>query len=261
MRGKVSIFLIVSLVVSLCALTTLAQAEEKKPQLFVVWEYEVKPSMIEEFEAIVKEMVNQAYLSTYSYPWYIYSTDDFYYYSIQPLENYSDYKENLNAWKKVMKIMASDEKTKAMLNRFGDTYEYMKPWLVYHKPDLSYIPENPRLKPEEEGFIRIYFFYIKGGREQKFEEVCREWVSLYKKYKIKERCNVFVGDIGTDTPFYVLTLSGKSAADFYINNPKTFEISGEESIKLWKKEVALARKRELKNSWYRSGLSYIPKDK
>jgi len=57
MKGK-SLVSLLGLVFCLCILSTLAQAEEQKPQLFVVWEYEVKPSMIGGFEAIVKELVN-----------------------------------------------------------------------------------------------------------------------------------------------------------------------------------------------------------
>lgn len=55
MKGKGSNSLMLSLVISFWVLTTLAQAEQYKAQLFFVEEVAVKPSMIDKYETHTKE--------------------------------------------------------------------------------------------------------------------------------------------------------------------------------------------------------------
>jgi len=72
-------------------------------------------------------------------------------------------------------------------------------------------------------------------------------VDLYKSKNISNGWNTFIGDIGTDMPFYFWTASGKSAADFWSQGEKETKILGEEEVmKLEQKDMALYRKYESK---------------
>jgi len=261
MKGKVSIFLMVSLVVSLCALTTLAQSEEQKAQLYFVEEVVVKPSMIDKYEELTKEALDLWTKYGSPFLFYAFVTDDFHYYFVWPIENYASLDSLFKAigdW--VVKM--GDENWQALMKSGEGTYGYMKWSIVRHKPDLSYSPEKPRLKPEEANFIYIGLCYVKPGKDKEFDEAFKKWVDLYKNNNITDGFDTFAGDIGTEMPFYFWTFRAKSASDFWIHSKVRNKKIGEEKVRtLHHKTVALFRKIEFKTGRFRPGFSYIPKEK
>jgi hypothetical protein len=260
MRSKISIVLIVGFVVSLCALTTLAQEEEQKDQLLFVNEFTVKPSMAEEFEACLKERV--AFGTQHKHPYSVmtYSLNDFHYNLVWSLENYAD----ITSWDKAveeLKEKVGEEQWQALNKRMVNSYEYYNSSMIYLVPELSYTPENPRLKPEEGNFIFWDIYYIHPGKATEFEEIIKKFMSIFKDKKMTEGINVLVGDIGTDNPVYAFSGSAKDEADFYVHNDKMWELLGEEGEMLFEKMLPLVRKNEVKQGWFRPELSYMPKEK
>ncbi len=256
MKGKISIFLMVSLVVSFCALTTLAQAEEQEAQLFIFWDVVVKPSKVVEFEKAVKE--ENALYSKYKfpYPWSVASTDDFHYYLSIPVDNFATIDKIYKAFENIGN--EAGEEYQAMVKRFIGTYEYyhMAMWSLNH--ELSYTPENPRLKGEEVKNIYYTYLYFKPGMEKETEEISKKWKALYKSKNISDRFYLWVGDIGTDMPVYCVVGGGKSAADFFSQAEKNDKLLGEEAMALWEKTLKLCRKIEQKTGRPRPDLSLIP---
>jgi hypothetical protein len=149
----------------------------------------------------------------------------------------------------------------ALMRSYHPTYEYSKYVLFRHKPDLSYKPEKPRLKPEEANFMIWTYCYVQPGKEREFEEICKDLVALYKRNNIPEEIHGYAGDIGTDMPLYLWTGRAKSAIDFYSQDEKEQEIFGKEHSMLWNKALSTLRKFEFKTGWFRPDLSYIPKEK
>ena len=260
MKGKISVFLMVGLVVSLSALTILAQAEEQETQLFEVDEYAVMPSMVEEFETCIKEFVALCTQHKYPYSWMASSIDDFHYILVWPVKNYAD----LDNWSKATSELAKKvgkEQWQALLKRFLSSYEYIHESMYYLIPERSYTPENPRLKPEEINFIRWGFYYIRPAKEEAFAENDKDWVALHKKKNIPDGWDIYEGGIGTDRPVVVIASWGKDAVDYFSQSAKNEKILGEEAKALSKKENALLRKYESRTGRPRPDLSYIPKEK
>jgi hypothetical protein len=260
MRSKISVFLIVGFVVSLCALTTLAQTEEKKDQLLFVNEFTVKPSMAEEFEAFSKEFAALCTQHKYPYSWQVYSMNDFHYNIVYPLEDYAD----ITSWDKAtndLEEKVGKEKWKALWKRVVNCYEYFNSSMIYLIPELSYTPENPRLKPGEGNFYFWDIYYIHPGKAGEFEEIIKEMISLCKSKKITEGFNALYGDIGLDRPSYAFVLRAKDGADFYTQNNKMWEMLGEEGEMLIEKMLPFVRKNEVRQGWLRPDLSYTPKEK
>jgi len=260
MRSKTGIFLMVGLVVSLSVLATMAQAEEPKAQLYLVDDVVVKPSMLMEHEAAMKEMIALTAKHNYPFPWYAYSTDDFHYYYVMPVEDFADVDKLFNTWGEVM-AKAGNE-FQAMFKNFFSSMEYYKDSFVRHRPDLSYMPEKPRLTPEEAGFMFWGQCYVIPGKQQEFEEIFKKWVNLYKSKNIPDAWDTFMGDIGTDMPFYFWGAGAKSPVDFWTQDEKgTKEMGEEEVMKLGQKTMALLRKFEIKTGRFRPELSYMPEEK
>jgi hypothetical protein len=260
MKSKISIVLIVGFVVSLCALTTLAQEKEQKAQAYNLLDVAVKPSMIAEYEAAVKEAVslNSQYKATYS--WYGFSADDFHYYFSVPVENLADvdnmFKEDSELEKKM-----GEEKSEEIGKLFAGTYEYVRSYMLYHSPDLSYTPESPRLQPEEANYRQWIWYYILPDKEKEFQEILKKFVTLAQSKNVTDGYNIYSGGIGMDIPAYLVAFSAKSAADFETHYEKAWELLGEEGKVLMQKLIALTRERELKTGWLRPELSYLPKEK
>ena len=260
MRGKVSIFLLAGLVVSLCVLTTLAQGEEQKAQLGLLIEVKVKPTKVNEHGKIIKEMVAKDTKFNLGYAYYTYYDNHFHTYFVLPLKNYGDWDNYLAAWDKVAEKMGL-EKHQDLYKRFADTYEYYKWAFYYYRPELSYNPENPRLKPGEGKFSLWDIGYIKPGKESEFEAISKEFVALAKSKNISEQWRMLTGDIGTEQPVYMWVGYAKDSADFFSNNRKMWEALGEEGSVLYQKLMPLLRKRESRRVWHSQEHSYIPKEK
>lgn len=258
MRGKMKIFFLGSILLCLFSLTAITQAEEQKAKLYFLEEMVVKPCMISEHEAAIKEMVNYSAEHNYSYPWYAMSDDAFHYHYIIPLKSMADIDDVFKTWDELAGKVG-DEKWQPMMKKYLQTFEYYKTCIVRHRPDLSYSPESPRLKSEEEKFVRWGFCRVKPDKQEEFEGVMKEWVALYKGKNIPDGFSTFMGYVGTEVPFYFWVESGKSAADFYTQGDKNMEILGEEAMTLWKKTASLIKKFRSLHTLYREELSYIPK--
>ena len=146
MKTKTILSLVILLLVSFSTLTTLAQEEEKKNQPFVVLDDFVNPSMVMQYEETSKEFMAGFAEQQYPYPMYVHSTEDFHYYWVTPIENMAEL-DSIRSL--VNKIYSSDEeKWDAMWEKFEGTYQYTRQQIVVYMSELSYIPEEPRLKPE-----------------------------------------------------------------------------------------------------------------
>ena len=259
MKNKTLFSLVALFVVCLNVLPTLAQDTERKTELWINYDMVVKPSMVNECEAVVKDMVAKDTKYKLGYQYYTVSTEDFHYSFKVQLENYGDFDNYLKAWNVVATKMGV-EQHQALYNRFAGTYESYSVDAAYRRYDLSYSPENPRLKWVENNFVVTDYFYIKAGKEEEFEKVMKELIALIKSKNIPEMFQAYVVAIGPDMPVYFVQLRGKSASDFWIHNEKMWEILGKEGELLFGKMKSLARKRDLRQGWYRPNLSYIPEE-
>jgi len=234
----------------------IAQDEEPKEQLYLAWDFIVKPDKISEFEAVAKK--RNAYYQTYNYPHQIlcYSASDFQYYAIAPIENFAGVESLYTARNKITD--KHGDEWQEINQGFTETYEYFKPFFVTFRPDISYIPESPRLQADEGKFISWIFIYVKPGKSSEFVEIMKKWVELFKDKNIPTGFNTFAGGIGTEQPLYILASSGKSAADYFTQEEKEQKIVGEDARKLGMKALPLIRKSETKTGMYRPGLSYTP---
>lgn len=260
MRGKASIVLMVSFVISLCALSTLAQAEEQKAQLWFVEEIAIKPSMIEKYETHTKEALVLCEKYGLPFPFYVFTTDDFHYYFVWPIENYASLDSLFKAVGEWVAKMG-DENWQALVKSGENTHEFMKWSIVRYHPDLSYIPENRMNKLKEASFVYLNFFFIQPGEEREFEKTIKEGVAFYKRINFPFGFDIYSGDMGTEMPMYIYISRAKNATAFYAKHDEAFELHTEEAIKLRRKTLVTVRKTDVKTGMFRSDLSYTPKRK
>jgi len=257
MRSK--IFLICGVFLFVCLISSgyLARAEEQMPELFLVFDAVVKPSMADEYEAITKEMIAMYPKYDWPYAFYTYSTEDFHYYIVYPVKDLAEVEKAWQTWYGIVEKMGA-AKWDDLSKRMGKTYEYERYHMCRYLPDLSYVPENPRVKTEDAPFTYWGMCYVLPGMEKKVEENFKTFVEIFSKHKISSGWDTYIGEMGTDTPFYFYIERGKSAGDFWSHSDKITEKIGQETTSLWKKTLALFRKYEYKTGMFRPDLSYIP---
>jgi len=256
MRNKTTVFLAVLFIGALFLMAAPASAQEQKGQLYFVAEIHAKPAMVAKYEAVVKKEIEL----NYPHPFETYSTDDYVYFHLFPIENYAG----------IDKIGKGDEEWAARIGKefqtlmksAEGTIDFYKYGVVRLAPELSYAPKKPRYKPEEMKFIYWYFIYPEFGKEKEFEELCKQYVDLYKSKGVSMGWNTFVAEMGVELPLYVLSMSGKSPAEFFTEDEKQMKKFDQDKIKeMGKKWDSLMRKVESKVGGPRPELSNMPKAK
>jgi hypothetical protein len=155
--------------------------------------------------------------------------------------------------------MIAPEAAQKIQDLLDGTSEFREDGLVVRRPDLSYTPENPQLKPEEINFYRWTFAYILPGKDIEFEETTMKYLPLMKSKNIPDGYVVYQVIMGKELPLYILVQPGKSPADYFsIDHSQTL---GEEAQVLQSKLWSLLRKVEYKNAWIDRDFSYVLQEK
>jgi len=260
MEQRKNRLLVLALAVFLGILPASVHSQEAQPQLLLMGDFLVDTSRVAEYETAVKELLVN--LEKQGFPFLLdtYSTDDSHYYIVYGLKNYADADSWLKAWNELGEKMGP-ENLQALHKRIVATeIERVYQFWVY-RPDISFLPEKERLKPEEIGFYTWDYVWVIPGKEAEFEAVNKDWIALSKAKKARDPFLTYVGDLGTRMPVYVWLEYGKSAADYAATEEKFWKAMGEEGAALSKKTRALIRKMESKTGRYRPDLSYAPKGK
>ena len=246
------------LAVGVAALALLAPAQEKKPQLYFVEDYVIKPSMVAQYEAASKEVIATIFQPhSWSWPLVTYVTEDFHYYCVYPIASLIDLDKAFATFYEILGKFG-EQKWDALNRKMGEAAEYYKQATFTFSPELSYFPDKPRLKPEEEKFVYWGFCYVMPGREKEFEGLFKKVAAVFKSKKIANGFNTFTGGIGTEAPFYFYAEFGRTMGDFFMTAEKTDKALGQEITDLWNKMLALMRKYEYKTGTVRPDLSFTP---
>jgi len=260
MKPNKPIILAAGLAALLITFPNTAPAQELQPQLHLVGDFLVDTSRVAEYEAAIKELL--ANLEKHGFPFAldIFSTEENHYYLLFPLKNYADADLWINAWGELRQRMGP-ENLQALHSRIvaAEIERVYKFW--YYRPDISFLPEKERLKPEERGYYTWDFVSVIPGKEGEFEAINKEWIALSKAKNARDPFHTWMGDLGTKMPVYVWVEYGKSAADYAVAEEKFWKAMGEEGAALSKRTRALIKKMESKTGRYRPDLSYSPKSK
>ncbi len=233
-------------------------AEEPKEQMYYVYDVIVSPSKANMYETAHKALMASHLKQNYPVEYTAYSSNDFHYYFIIPIANLSDI-DNFTRAEDAFRKNIGDEKYKELLKGFSGVYEYLRTSILTYKADISYVPGNNQLKPEDIKFFCWNMYYIKPGKEQDMNDVLKKWVKLSKQKKLSFGWNMSVGGMGHDTPCILESLPAKNASEHFVQMSNAFEFLGKDANKLWDEELGLLRKMETKYGQPRLDLSYTPK--
>jgi hypothetical protein len=253
MKTKVTLLLAAGLLIGLCASTGVAQTEEPASELYAIWEMVVNPSKVDQYEENQKEWA--ILYKDHPYKWWVTSTDDLHYHYGFLLKDFSDADALFKAFEEHYQKLGAraEELERSGAGTVVSTHAAM--WRLNNQ--LSYAPENPRLKEEEIDFFRLHYLYFQGGTEAKAAEIFKKWKDLYARKNVPDAYSVWVGGFGTDEPVYIVVFSGKNAADYYTQSGERRKLLGGEQDALWQETSAIIRKMERKNGRPRPELATV----
>ena len=258
MRHKIFVCLGLGVFFCLSALTIAAQAQEQDAQLYFVRQIRVKPEKVIDYFEGTKQLMDQIKQHNFPYPINVFRSNDFTVSFIVPLENLADLQVLGDTMNELMAkiVPEAGQKIRKLLDGAN---EYREDGLVALRPDLSYMPENPRLKPEEINFYNWTFTYVLPGKEQALEEMAKKYKTLYQANNIPDGFLLYEVIMGKEQPLYILVQSAKNPSDYFSTDYS--EALGEEGAALQSKLWSVIRKVEYKQAWIDRDLSYSGQEK
>jgi hypothetical protein len=259
MKTKLSVLLL-SLVVCLCAFTTSAQGEEQEEaSLFFTIVHRIKPHMIVQYEESGKIIMKQFEKQNFPFTFFTWEDGSFSYYYFYPMKSFADIDKLWIAWGDFVENWGAEgAKTLDLINASMESYE---DFMLRHLIELTFIPENPRLKDDEEVYAAWDMHYLLPGKETEYLQLMKKFLALFKKINLKDRIYIHAGEMGMDKPVYIAAGGAKDPTDYWSQNKKMWEAMGQESTPLMLEFFKLIRKREFKQFWYRPDFSHIPSEK
>jgi hypothetical protein len=248
--------LIAPLVLALSSLGA-AQTTPPPPPLYLMADIQVEVAKASDFETALKDLL--AALDEHGFPvrFDTYATDDSHYYVVYGVEDHAGVDRWKAAWSDLARKIGP-EAFQALSRRMaaaelGRDYRF---W--YFRADISFLPQQERLKPGEIGYYTWDFVWLAPGTEAEFEALNKEWIALSLAHGALDPFLTYAGDLASDGPVYCWFEYGKSAADYALAEEKFWTSLGEEGAALSKRTRALILRMESKTGRYRPDLSFAP---
>jgi hypothetical protein len=228
---------------------------ENAPTMMVMWENEIPPSMVLEYEKVVIKESELYRKLKYPRSYFVYQTDDYHYWWVMIIKDIGDF-EKIN--QEMGNILVKMEKEEGFV--FGKEFQgktnFVKPMIFQWLPILSNMPDGT-MKFSQPQYFRWGLCYIKFGFEDKLVQNWEKWIDLFKENQLEIGWNLYTGIIGTENPFFVWAEFYDSPLDMATKRAKAYLNITNQSDKLWNESLQYLRKIEYKTGWYRPDLSYI----
>jgi hypothetical protein len=231
-----------------------------KPELYIVHEDIVKPSALMQYEAASKDFISALTEKKFSSPmlnWRAFMTPDMHFVYVGHLDNFASLDTMQTEWGRAREAVGAArwDDTDRRGNEATSSYNDL---LVLYRPDLSYIPANPRLSMSDRRYVRWDFYYLLPGHQKEAEAIARDYVALFKQKNIAESFNIYMAVYGNDLPLLVAAIPGRSDADLIAANNGVNTTLGADVRPLQQRALAITRKFERREGTLRPDLGYPP---
>ncbi|HMN23273.1 MAG TPA: hypothetical protein PKE38_02170 [Ignavibacteriaceae bacterium] len=231
---KLSMFALL-LLCGIFLITPPSFSQEMKDQLYWVREEVVKVDMWEKYESTSKEWVKMMTEAGLDYPFMRASQrDDGHYYYLFPLDNYAAIDKMQGIFGAAIEKIGKDKWAKFMVENESSMVTH-KDFIAKWSAEYSYVPKEPRLKPEEANFIHWMFFHYKLENRKEIMDIMKEWKKLYQDKNISNGYSIWLIELGLDNNMIALTENFKDGADFYTAQKEDNALMEAEAGVLWGK--------------------------
>jgi hypothetical protein len=209
--------------------------QEMKDQLYWVREEVVKIEKWDQYESTSQEWVELMTGAGLDIPFMRASQrDDGHYYYLFPLSSYADIDQFPGKFGSAIEKIGKDKWDEFMVKN-ESSMDYHKDFIVKWLANQSYVPKEPRIKPDEAGFIHWIFFTFKIENKKEVLDVISEWKALYEKNNMPDGWSTWSIELGEQNNMMAISENAKDAASFHTNMKENSEKLKEEEGKLWAK--------------------------
>jgi hypothetical protein len=245
------------LLTSLIAVSSLAQ-NMPKPEFFVVHEELAKPNSLVAYEAATRDLIAAMTEKKVNVPfpnWSAFNTTDMHYYFVAQIDGFAALDKMPAGWVKAREMVGA-ARWDDIWRRGNETMTSYNEFVVMHRPDLSYLPANPRVATADRRYFRWEFYYLIPGKEQEAEQVAKDYIALFKQKNIGEPFDIYVALSGNDLPLWVVAIPAKSEADLVAADAQVNATVGDAIRPLQARALAVTRRFERRQGMPRPDLSY-----
>ena len=233
-----------------------AHAQEKKNQAYYIHEDQVKPSMLQEYEAVSKDFMEACKEhDLQDVAWNIAATSTNKYLTISPIENMAELDNNVFA--PLMEKMG-EEAFRDIFKRFNKCYDVHRDYIVYLNKELTYMPEGIDINTEGKNYRKWHRLYVAPENIQNLKGKLKELKALFEKKGSKEYYRIYHSGFGTEGVYYVAVLSAKDAEDYARQSKENQALLGEEGKQLFAEMMKYVLRYEMDEGEMRPDLAYAP---
>ena len=130
--------------------------------------------------------------------------------------------------------------------------------ITQSRPELSYVPDNPRLEPSEFGFFREIRLHLKLAAGGEVAGLLQKISELNRSRNIRDFRFISSQVTGPGGEVFFIVFPARDAADYYTQSARNTESLGEEFQALVSQIGGLIRRIESVNYTIRRDLAYQP---
>ena len=242
MRTLLALFLI-STVGSACAPSG---EEDSNRGLLRIAEFVVKPGEQAAFEDAWQEQISRYRDGGYSFNQQV-SQSGRTYRAISFMQSWERFEE---------RILEAGMLPGQFPRALADATEHITSSILRTQPNLSYQPENPRVSPEDYGFIRYMFFHTYPGTGSQVEDVIRRNTELRRTLGLGTPMIVTRSVLGNSGPMWLFRFHYRDIEDFYRTQQEEVAAMGQEFQDQFAELATYTRHLEQSNNIVRRDLSY-----
>ncbi len=236
---------------------TVYSQDEKTPMLMLVQSERALPNKVFEYEDAQKNA--NEFIKKYlpSMQLYAYSSEEDTYYYVMMIESLGDIEKMDQALGEATVKSGKDE-MKKVFGGFRDKVFSMESDIYLYDKGGSYIPKEPRLKPEEAGFERWIIFEFYPYYDQEALTACtKEIREFYEKNNDSSGFNIYKKVLGGKSNIAVMSQSGKNRIDFLTYQNEWNKKYWEEFKPLYLKYMNFVKDYKIIDVWFRKDLSVM----
>ncbi|RJP28570.1 MAG: hypothetical protein C4527_11580 [Candidatus Omnitrophota bacterium] len=257
MKAKWIVFLVLfGCVLQIGALAV--EAQEKAKFVLVIRD-QVKPGLVDEYLAAVKEYC--AAFQENEYPFPFFTARRFFDFEYAIFMDDLNLNQLLEAGTNIQTIVGKDQWA-SLQQRIMGTLDSESSWIEVFRPDLSYYPENPLFEfdPQQPCLMSNEICFLIPGKEKENEKLITQYVELCKEKQYPVAFGIYQVVIGADTPIYSFVTAWKDE-EAMLEGKKLESQLGEEARAIVQKGLEITRRYERREYMYLPELSYTPGQK
>lgn len=241
----------------LMPITMILGQDSGERRSFHIHEDVVKPSMVGEYESIVKEFVGHLKKhEIQEISMIVTNLADSRYLYVEPIKNMADL-DNHNFSTLVEKM--GKEALGELFDRMDKCYDIEHDYIIHLDEELTYMPEGITQTPEGKDFRKFHYLHVTPANRSTVKKKMKAIKDLFEQKGSKEYYRVYKSGFGARGEFYMVAIASKSPLDQAQISKENDALLGEEGNNAMQALFANLLKYEVYEGRMRPDLAYSPK--